>query len=288
MPTNESKVQQYLAENPATRNAIHRILLNKPDVDGDELVDKHLAPMMDDIFEKIITEVSPDTLSKEQAALYILELSVFARYNSDFLRRAADTVQGACMELAHEFRRNHLEEGGERGKVAAHYTLYSGALLGDLGLLVNGHVPAPETVTLVSLHDWMVDGSSASRICGGYYATEGVAINETELLRSITDRYGELTIGKRSGELAALDYYYSLHLDESHEAAAVEGLSVEAAHIEGIARFIRDSRSFYLDLPQIVDGFLQILEGMARWWSDLAARANTLPGTAAQNLIPLQ
>ncbi|MGH3797373.1 MAG: DUF3865 domain-containing protein [Pseudonocardiaceae bacterium] len=272
-----STVQQYLDEHRDTRTVIRNILLNEPDVSGDDLVDKHLAPMMDGIFKQIRAEVFPGTLSKQQAAHYILELSVFARYNSDFLRRAADTVQGACMELAHEFRRNHLEEGGERGKIPAHYTLYSGALLTDLGLLVNGHVPASETVTMVSLHDWLVNGSSVSRICGGYYATEGVAINETELLRSITDRYGELTIGKRSGQLPDLDYYYALHLDEGHEAATVDGLSVEAAHIEGIARFIRHHRTFGLDLPQIVDGWLQILEGMARWWSDLAARAHTLP-----------
>ena len=271
-----SKVQRYLNENPETKAAITSVLLNKPEVSGNDLVDKHMVPMVTALFEQITAEVSPATLTKDQAALYILELSVFARYNSDFLRQAADTVQGGCMELAHELRRNHLEEGGERGKVPAHYTLYSGALLADLGLLVNGHLPAPETVTLVSLHDWLVIGSSVGRICGGYYATEGVAIDETVLLRAITDRYAALTVGA-DAELPQLDYYYSLHLDEGHEAAAVEGLSVEAAHIEGIARFIREYRLFGLDLPQIVDGWLQILEGMTAWWSQLATRAAALP-----------
>ncbi|WP_159848636.1 DUF3865 domain-containing protein [Nocardia sp. CY41] len=271
-----SKVHSYLDGHPETKAAITSILLNQPAVSGDDLVDKHMAPMVAALFEQITAEVSPETLSKTQAAFYIQELSVFARYNSDFLRQAADTVQGGCMELAHEFRRNHLEEGGERGKVPAHYTLYSGALLADLGLLVNGHIPAPETATLVSLHDWLVIGSSVSRICGGYYATEGVAIDETELLRKITDRYAALTVGAEA-TTPNLDYYYSLHLDEGHEAAAVEGLSVEAAHIEGIARFIREYRTFGLDLPQIVDGWLQILEGMTFWWSQLATRAATLP-----------
>lgn len=271
-----SKVASYLDEHPDTKAAITSVLLNTPEVSGDDLVDKHMVPMVAALFEQITAEVSPATLTTEQAALYIRELSVFARYNSDFLRQAADTVQGGCMELAHEFRRNHLEEGGERGKVPAHYTLYSGALLADLGLLVNGHLPAPETLTLVSLHDWLVIGSSISRICGGYYATEGVAIDETELLRAITDRYAELTVGA-DAKLPHLDYYYSLHLDEGHEAAAVEGLSVEAAHIEGIARFIRNYELFGLDLPQIVDGWFQILEGMTAWWSQLTARAATLP-----------
>ncbi|MEV0027895.1 DUF3865 domain-containing protein [Nocardia sp. NPDC050793] len=271
-----SKVQRYLDEHPDTKAAITSVLLNEPAVSGDDLVDKHMVPMVAALFEQITAEVSPATLSKEQAALYILELSVFARHNSDFLRRAADTVQGGCMELAHELRRNHLEEGGERGKVPAHYTLYSGALLSDVGLLVNGHVPAAETVTLVSLHDWLVTGSSTSRICGGYYATEGVAIDETVLLRKITDRYADLALGE-DAELPQLNYYYSLHLDEDHEAAAVKGLSVEAAHIEGIARFIREHQLFGLDLPQIVDGWLQILEGMTFWWSQLAARVAALP-----------
>ncbi|MCM6774461.1 DUF3865 domain-containing protein [Nocardia sp. CDC159] len=275
--TQQSTVDAYLDTHPDTKAVIEKVLLNAPDVTGDELIDKHLAPMMDGIFELITEQIAPQNLSVQQAELYIKELSVFARYNAQFLRRAAASVEGACFELAHEFRRNHLEEGGERGHIPAHYTLYSGALLADLGLRVNGHVPAPETLTLLTLHDLLVEGSSASTICGGYYATEGVAINETVLLRSITDRYGELTVGAPSAQLPALDYYYQLHLDEEHEAAAGDGLSVEAAHIEGIATFIRNRDLYHLDLPQILDGFLQILEGMARWWGELTVRAHSLP-----------
>jgi len=113
--TTSSKVQRYLDQHPDIKAAITSVLLNKTEVSGNDLVDKHMVPMVAALFEEITAEVSPATLSKDQAAVYILELSVFARYNSDFLRQAADTVQGGCMELAHEFRRNHLEEGGERG-----------------------------------------------------------------------------------------------------------------------------------------------------------------------------
>src|SRR5205823_3811718 len=122
-------------------------------------------------------------------------------------------------ELAHELRRNYLEEGGERGKVPAHYILYTNALLADLGLLVNGHVPAAETTTLVLLHQVLVNSHMPSVIAGGYYATEGVAIAETEILRDITNRYGQLTSGTSGKDLPALDYYYRLHLDDDHEAA---------------------------------------------------------------------
>ena len=76
--------------------------------------------------------------------------------------------------------------------------------------------------------------------------------------------------------LPRLDYYYFLHLDEDHEAASVDGLSVEAAHIEGIARFIRESELFNLNLPQIRDGFLQIMEGMAHWWTELTSRSQEM------------
>jgi hypothetical protein len=192
------------------------------------------------------------------------------------LARAADRVQGGCMALAHELRRNHLEEGGEPGKVPAHFTLFSSALLEDLGLLVNGHVPTLETARLVGLHDWLIEDSSVGRIAGGYYATEGVAIRETRLLQAITDRYAELTVGRRTGELPKLDYYYQLHLAADHDAATVDGLSVEAAHIEGLARFVRNYRTFSLDLAQILDGWLQLIQAMTRWWTDMAATAHTL------------
>ncbi|MGH3692395.1 MAG: DUF3865 domain-containing protein [Pseudonocardiaceae bacterium] len=275
MQASDSKVQAYLREFPETAACIQAVLQGEfPS--GDSLVDDHLVPMIDWVFERITEEVSPQTLTAAQAELFIKELSVFARYNSQFLHRAATSVEGACFELAHEFRRNHLEEGGERGKIPAHYVLYSTALLSDLGLLVNGHVPAQETQTLLLLHDLLVTSHSPSTICGGYYATEGVAINETVLLKEITDRYGELMIGASGSALKKLDFYYSLHLDEEHEAASVDGLSVEAAHIEGIAKFIRQNRTFNLDLPQMCDGFLQIMGGMAQWWTELSLRSRRM------------
>jgi hypothetical protein len=270
----ESKVQAYLRAFPDTEKAVHGALQGEF-TSSNSLVDDHLVPMIDWCFEKITIEVDPADLTAGQAEMYIKELSVFARLNSQFLHRAATSVEGACFELAHELRRNHLEEGGERGKIPAHYVLYSTALLSDLRLLVNGHVPAAETQTLVVLHDVLVNSHSPATICGGYYATEGVAVNETVLLKAITDRYASLTLGERP-HLPKLDFYYSLHLDAEHEAASVDGLSVEAAHIEGIARFIRENQTFNLDLPQIVDGFLQIMEGMTHWWTELSARSQRM------------
>jgi hypothetical protein len=267
-----SLVHAYLEHFPETKSVVGATL-EGDFTDSSSLVDEHLAPMMDWVFERITERIAPAALTASQALMFIEELSVFARYNSQFLRLAAESVEGVCFELAQEFRRNHLEEGGERGKVPAHYVLYSTALLKDLGVLVNGHVPAPETNVLLTLHDLLVTSRSPSTICGGYYATEGVAINETVLLKSITDRFGELTVGASGVALKHLDYYYSLHLDDEHEAATVSGLSVEAAHIEGIAQFIRKNGLFGLNLPQICDGFLQIMEGMASWWTQLTIRS---------------
>ncbi|BEL05755.1 hypothetical protein Q0Z83_039460 [Actinoplanes sichuanensis] len=228
------------------------------------------------MYRQIRDLVDPDTLTAAQARMYIAELAVFARYNAQFLRLAADTVAGFSPELAHELRRNYLEEGGERGKVPAHYILYTNALLKDLDLMVNGHVPAAETATLVLLHQVLVNSHMPSVIAGGYYATEGVAIAETEILRDITNRYGQLTRQSSGADLPALDYYYRLHLDDDHEAAQVGGLSVEAAHIEGLAQFIRKSDLYGFDLPQAVEGFLQILTAMTHWWTQLAYRAKDL------------
>jgi len=270
-----SLVEAHLDPNPETRHYIHATLRGKLD-SGDDLVDKHLAPMIDAVYRQIRDLVDPGTLTQTQARMYIAELAIFARYNAQFLKLAADTVAGFCPELAHELRRNFLEEGGERGKVPAHYILYTNALLSDLGLLVNGHVPAAETATLVLLHQVMVNSHMPSVIAGGYYATEGVAIAETEILRDITDRYGQLTSQASGKDLPALDYYYRLHLDDDHEAAQVDGLSVEAAHIEGLAQFIRKSELYGLDLPQAVEGFLQIFNGMTHWWTQLAYRARDL------------
>jgi hypothetical protein len=272
MQPSSSLVHACLEHRPETKACVQAALTGGF-TDGSALVDDHLVPLMDWVFEQITQQISPEALTAAQALMFIEELSVFARYNSQFLRQAAVAVEGTCFELAHEFRRNHLEEGGERGKVPAHYVLYSTALLSDLGIMVNGHVPAPETQVLLTLHDLLVTSHSPSIICGGYYSTEGVAVNETILLRLITDRYGELVAGKSGAKLPALDYYYSLHLDDEHEAASVEGLSVEAAHIEGIAQFIRKNELYGLNLPQITDGFLQIMEGMTHWWTQLIARA---------------
>jgi Domain of Unknown Function with PDB structure (DUF3865) len=270
-----SLVEVYLDAHPDTRQYIEATLLGGGR-SGDDLVDKHLAPMINAVYRQIRDLVAPGKLTKAQARMYIAELAVFARYNAQFLRLAADTVAGFSPELAHELRRNYLEEGGERGKVPAHYILYTNALLGDLGLLVNGHVPAVETATLVLLHQVMVNSHMPSVIAGGYYATEGVAIAETEILRDITNRYGELINAGSGRDLPALDYYYRLHLDDDHEAAQIDGLSVEASHIEGLARFMRDSDLYGFDLPQATEGFLQIFNGMADWWTKLAYRARDL------------
>lgn len=275
MEQSASKVQEYLHEHPASGDYVRAALRGEP-VAGDVLVDHHLVPMIEWIFDRIRQEVRPEVLTAEQALLYIQELSVFARYNSQFLHRAATSVEHVCFELAHELRRNHLEEGGERGKVPAHYTLYSRALMLDLGIVVNGRVPLPETHVLLTLHDLMVTSHSASTICGGYFATEGVAIDETVLLKEITDRYADLVCGRSGAALENLAYYYSLHLDEEHEAAAVDGLSVEASHMDGIARFIREAELFGFDMAQTCDGFLQIMEGMAHWWTELAVRSREM------------
>lgn len=274
--TTGSLIDEYLSQHPETRSAIHQTLQGTF-ASGDSLVDAHLVPMVEWVYAQIEKLVDPASLTQAGAEIYIAELSIFARHNAQFLKQAATSVEGFCPELAHELRRNFLEEGGERGKVPAHYVLYSNALLSDLGLLVNGRIPAPETQMLLTAHQLLVTSHMPSQICGGYYATEGVAIRETEILRDITNRYGELTGAGAGAELANLDYYYRLHLDEEHDAAAVQGLSVEAAHIEGIARFIRESELFHIDLPQTLDGFLTILQVMAHWWVQLAERARVAP-----------
>lgn len=270
-----SLLHDYLASHPETQSFLHAVLMGQQN-SGDYLIDAHLKPMIDTVYRDIRELVDPAGLTQAQARMYIEELAVFARYNAQFLRLAADNVAGFCPELAHELRRNYLEEGGERGKVPAHYILYTRALLADLGLLVNGHVPAAETTTLVLLHQVMVNSHMPSIVAGGYYATEGVAIAETEILRDITDRYGDLIRQATGPELPALDYYYRLHLDDEHEAAQIGGLSVEAAHIEGLAQFIRNSDLYGFDLAQAVEGFLQIFGGMTHWWTQLAYRAKDL------------
>ncbi|WP_369228496.1 DUF3865 domain-containing protein (plasmid) [Streptomyces sp. R39] len=275
MNQRSSLIHAYLKANPESRSAIHRTLQGTL-TNGTVLVDVHLKPMIAAVYGQIRDLVVPEKLTGPQAQMFIEELSVFARYNAAYLRQAAASVESFCPALAHELYRNFLEEGGEPGKVPAHYVLYSTALISDLDLLVTGHIPAPETLMLLALHERMVNSHQPSAIAGGYYATEGVAIAETELLRDITDRYGEVTIGKTGSQLESLDYYYRLHLDNDHDAAQVAGLSVEAAHIEGLADFIRKSELFSFNLPQVLTGFLEIFEGMAQWWVQLAHRAQEM------------
>ncbi|MEV5877949.1 DUF3865 domain-containing protein [Streptomyces sp. NPDC052101] len=275
MTPENSLVHTYLRANPETRTAFGGVLQGTF-TSGQTLVDKHLKPLIDWVYGQIRQLVAPEKLNQAQARMYIEELSVFARYNASYLRQAAASVERFCPPLAHELYRNYLEEGGEPGKVPAHFVLYSKALLSDLGLFVIGHVPAPETLMLLQLHERMVNHHQPGVIAGGYYATEGVAIVETELLRNITDRYGELTGSGSGSALKELDYYYRLHLDDDHDAAQVDGLSVEAAHIEGLADFIRKSDTFHLDLAQTLTGFLEIFEGMTQWWTQLAHRATEM------------
>ena len=268
-------IDAYFAANPATYDYVVAVLLGKQ-TDGDTLVSEHMVPMVDAIYRQIRTLIDPDGLSPAAAKMLIKELGVFARHNAQFLKLAADQVSGFCPALAHELFRNFLEEGGEPGKVPAHYILYTTALLADLGLLVNGHVPAEETALLVLQHQVLVNNHMPSLIAGGYYGTEAVAIAETEILYDITNRYAAL-LGKGGiKELPNLTYYYDLHLDPGHEAAQVGGLSVEASHIEGLAAFIRSSGTYNIDLPQVVEGWLQIVGSMANWWTRLAFRARDL------------
>jgi hypothetical protein len=122
----------------------------------------------------------------------------------------------------------------------------------------------------VLLHDVVVDSHAPSTICGAYYATEGVAIDETVLLRDITSRVAVLEMGKTVDDLPALKFYYDLHLNASGSDPSEHHAGVEIEHQEGIAHFIREYARYNLDVAQICDGFLQILNGMAAWWLDLA------------------
>jgi len=268
-----SKVQDFFNENPSSFEVFRGILADDKkfkDFNGSVLVYEHMNPMIDWSFNKIRYEVDASSLTKDEALFYIKELSVFARYNAQFLKCAADKTRDYVVELAHEFERNFLEEGGERGHIPSHFVLYSSALLKDLDILVNGHLPCSSTQTLVNLFHVLVNSHCPSTICGAYYSTEGVAIDETEILRDITNQYGNIHKGKTGKELVNLDYYYCLHLDEEHEAA--RGInSVEKDHMEGIAKFICEYKTYNLELPRICDGFLQMMEGMTMWWTMLSS-----------------
>jgi hypothetical protein len=266
-----SKVDAFLAYRPETRDVFKRVLADGYLVEGSTLVDEHFDPMISWLYSGIRDEVGAESLTVEGAAFFVKELSVFARYNSQFLKRAAESVSEFVPELAFELLRNHLEEGGERGKLPSHFVIYSGALLKDLDLMVNGYVPQAETTrTLVWLHDTIVNSHCPSTILGMYYATEAVATAETVQLQQITNRLGQLLRRGTGSELKALDFYYRMHLDNAHEASS-GGVAVETGHQEGIARFIRNYSLYHFDCPRVVDGFLQMLGPLVDQWTELCS-----------------
>ena len=260
-------VGTYLANTLGTARVFDSALMSGSEViSGRKLLDNHLNPMVDAIYKDIATAVNVDKLDANQATLFIGELSVFARFNSTFLLRAADTVRSFCPELAQEFMRNYLEEAGEVGKFPAHYLVFSGALLSDLGLRVNGWSPrAMSTLALTSIIDILSWSHCHSTILGMYYGTEAVATPETRLLQQLTDRVRLLTDAKNGSKL---DYYYRMHLDSEHEAATL-GRAVEQGHQEGIAHFIENHDRFGFHQAQIIDGFLQVLQLFVDQWMEV-------------------
>ena len=269
-----SKVDQYLENHQDVKIFFKSLISGAVDDNlkdtGNKLVDLYLNPMINEIYHKIRSEVSAENLTKDGASFYIKEISVFARYNSQFLLRASKTITGFCPELAHELMRNHLEEGGERGRLPAHYIVFSSALLKDLDLFVNGYVPQLSTTrTLIWLHDVLSNSHCPSTLLGMYYATEAVAIAETEQLNLITNRLGELLQKGKGKSLPNLSFYFGMHLDEHHSAATQDGMSVELGHQEGIAKFIRQYDLFNFKLPLVLDGFLQMLGILVDQWTEL-------------------
>ncbi|MBY3220944.1 iron-containing redox enzyme family protein [Rhizobium laguerreae] len=264
-----SKVDLFFLSNPPVYQSLKRVISRELTITGDTLVDEFFTPMISWIYSEIEREVNAHAASAHRAEFMIKELSTFARVNSQFLKRASHSVEGFCPEFAHELMRNFLEEGGDRGNLPAHYVLYSGALIKDLDLFVNGYVPqAASSRLLLWMHDIVVTSHCPSTILGGYYATEAVATAETEELRRLTDRVGQLKAGKTGADLPNLDYYYRLHLDDTHEAATL-GMAVEEGHQEGIASFIRNADRYGFLMPQIVDGFLQLVGPLVDQWTEL-------------------
>lgn len=264
-------VDECLTAMPKTSSLFNEIISSgQAVVDGNVLVNEHFNPMVEWIYDKISESVKASSLEIEQLKLFIGELSIFARYNSTFLLRAADTMRTYCPELAQELTRNFLEEGGERGKLPAHYVIFTGALIKDLKLRVNGWMPrATSTQTLLSLIDILAWSNCPSTILGMYYATEAVATRETEQLRELTNRFGVLLDLNILKDLQNLDFYYHMHLDPEHDAAS-DGIAVETGHQEGIAHFITNAGTFNFMQPQIVDGFLQMLNPFADQWAELS------------------
>jgi|GEM_PF-2692206 len=269
-----SKVDLFFLSNPSVHQSLKRVISRELTITGDALVDEFFTPMISSIYYEIEREVNAEAASAYRAELVIKELSTFARVNSQFLKRASHSVEGFCPEFAHELMRNFLEEGGDRGSLPAHYVLYAGALIRDLDVFVNGYIPQAESSRLLLwLHEIIVNSHCPSTILGGYYATEAVATAETEELRRLTNRLGQLKVGKTGADLPNLDYYYRLHLDNTHEGAT-QGVAVEEGHQEGIALFIRNANRYGFLMPQIVDGFLQLLGPLVDQWTELCMLTN--------------
>jgi len=270
-PAVDKLYRRFFQEHPDVDTMFNSIIgRGKAMTSGSSLVDDFFDPMIDWLYKNIEHNVAPETLSEEAAEIFIGELSVFARYNATLLLRAADNVRGFCPELAQELMRNFLEEGGERGKLPAHYVIFTGALIKDLNLRVNGWLPrVTSTHQLLTLIDLLAWSHCPSTVLGMYYAAEAVAISETLLLRRITNKLGELRGVGSDEELKNLDFYYKMHLDDLH-FAATDGIAVEQGHQEGIAKFIREGENFGFLQPQIVDGFLQMLSPFVAQWLDVA------------------
>lgn len=272
MISGRSLVDEYLILHPSTSEVFNEtIVAGCGVVSGTELVEQHFDPMIDWIYSRIRDLVFASNLGIEEAKMYIGELSIFARYNSTLLLRAAEAVRGFCPELSHELTRNFLEEGGDRGKLPAHYVIFTGALIHDLGFRVNGWFPqVSATLALTAIIDLLAWSHCPSTVLGMYYATEAVAVDETKQLMEVTNRLGELLKRGTGPELEKLDFYYRMHLDDAHEAAT-DGVPVEQGHQEGISRFIKDCETFGFMQPQIIDGFLQMIYPFSNQWTEIKA-----------------
>jgi Domain of Unknown Function with PDB structure (DUF3865) len=259
-----NKIESFFNENNDSLKVFQGILTGcSQDFSGEELV-LHMNLMIKYVFDMIDQETSSTSLSSSALLHYINELGVFARHNSQFLKSASLHSIDCVPEMAAEFIRNFLEEGGNI-EIPAHYELYSSALLKDLDINIVGHYPTTSTNEVVHIIDLLSRSHSPGIICGAFYATEGVAIRETELLQSITNAYAKLN-GKTMKDLPNLKFYYDLHLDHG----------VEQGHISGIAKFICNYKRYGLKLPQVCEGFLQGMQAMTMWWSNLHSIKNQI------------
>jgi hypothetical protein len=68
-----------------------------------------------------------------------------------------------------------------------------------------------------------------------------------------------------------------MHLDEEH-AAANGKVAVEQGHQDGIAHFIRQAPLFGFLQPQVIDGFLQMLNPFVDQWVELSAMVDAARG----------